>query len=205
MRTATRRNPTLLDAVLLVGSAATGMGLFQWAHRSLFMGWIWMLDLGLPRADELTGLRVLVTGTDVMAMLIAIVAPWTFVVLVLRLRPPRPRRWRHLWRQPGTAACLAAVLAWCWTALAFLATLDLNLVAPGRVSRTFYDWLQKYLSDEIFSRLGLAVAVTWLVLALSGRWRRPVDWIDGLGLGLGGAWILIGFLWSMRDYLDLMN
>jgi hypothetical protein len=205
MRTGPRRNPTLLDAVLLVASAAVGMGLFQWARRSLFQGWIWLLDLGVPGSGDLTGLRLLVTGTDVMVMLIAIVAPWTFVVLFLRLRPPRPRRWRHLWRQPGTAACLAAVLAWCWTALAFLATLGLDRAAPGRASRPAHEWLQKYLSDEIFSRLGLAVAVTWLVLAVAGRWRRPVDWIDGLGLGLGGAWILIGFLWSMRDYLDFMN
>jgi hypothetical protein len=39
-----RRKITLLDAILLVGSAAIGLGLFELAHRTLFKGQIWLVD-----------------------------------------------------------------------------------------------------------------------------------------------------------------
>jgi hypothetical protein len=34
----------LLDATLLVGSAAIGLGLLELSHRTLFHGQIWILD-----------------------------------------------------------------------------------------------------------------------------------------------------------------
>jgi hypothetical protein len=43
-----RRKMTLLDAILLVGSAAVGLGLFELSHRTLFKGQIWLVDQGLP-------------------------------------------------------------------------------------------------------------------------------------------------------------
>ena len=44
---------------------------------------------------------------------------------------------------------------------------------------------------------GLAVAVAWLGLAASGRWRPQASWIDRLGRGLGATWIGITALTLM--------
>ncbi len=42
------RRMSLLDAILMVGSAAIGLGLFELSHRALFKGWIWIADRGFP-------------------------------------------------------------------------------------------------------------------------------------------------------------
>ncbi|MFO0891627.1 MAG: hypothetical protein U0790_21090 [Isosphaeraceae bacterium] len=194
MTTTPRRNATILDVALLVGLAAVGLAAYQWVHQSPFPGWIWLLDLGVPGKGEWSALRVLVTCSDLTSMLISIVGPWTVLLLVLRLARVPVARWRRAWRKPGIAACLAAVLAACWTGLALLTVLAMEHVDPGRVARPSHVWARKYLADEIFMYLGAAVAVTWLVQALSGRWKRPVDWIDRMGRLVGAAWILIGFV-----------
>ena len=104
-----RRKMTLLDAILLVGSAAVGLGLFELAHRTLFKGQIWLADQGVPNVQSWSTMEALVTCSDITVFMIPVVAPWTFLLVVLRLRPPRPT-WPRIWRQPGMAACLAAVL-----------------------------------------------------------------------------------------------
>ncbi len=35
----------------------------------------------------------------------------------------------------------------------------------------------------------MAVLAAWLVLMVSGRWRREPGWIDATGVGLGIIWI----------------
>jgi len=63
--------------------------------------------------------------------LIPVVAPSTFLPIALRMRSPRPS-WRRIWRQPGMAACLAAVFGWCWTVVALLLAMDVGYVARSR-------------------------------------------------------------------------
>jgi hypothetical protein len=52
------RRMTLLDMTLLVGSAAFGLGGFELAHRTLFKGWIWILDLYSPSCCSISRTRV---------------------------------------------------------------------------------------------------------------------------------------------------
>ena len=198
-----RRMPTLLDAILLVSSVAIGLGTFQWAHRSMFQGWIWMLDHGLPAPGDWRAINIVVTCSDAMTLLIPIAAPWTFLLLVLRMRPPRPR-WRQIWRQPGMAACLAVLVGWCWSLLAVLLAFNATHVARPNRTLTQFHWTQKYLSDGVFMYVGLAVAAVWAHLWISGRWRRSADWIDFMGRIVGALWIAIGFVWAVRAYLDML-
>jgi hypothetical protein len=198
-----RRRMTLLDAVLLVGSAAIGMGAFQFVRRSYFKGWIRIADHGLPNITTWSTWDVIVTCCDIAAFLIPVVAPWTFLLIVLRMRSPRPS-WRRIWRQPGMAACLAALFGWFWSVLALLLAMNVGYVARSRRTITPEDWAQKYLSDELFMYVGLAVAATWLVQYFSGRWRRSADWIDLMGRVLGVLWILIGLVWTLREYLEFV-
>ncbi|MFI5459715.1 MAG: hypothetical protein ACHRXM_30180 [Isosphaerales bacterium] len=198
-----RRRMTLLDAVLLVGSAAIGMGMYQLSRRNLFRGWIWIADLGIPDIHTWSTTQALVTCSDITVHLVPLVAPWTFLLIALRMRSPRPS-WRRIWRQPGMAACLAALFGWFWSVVALLLAMNVGYVARSRRNITPEDWAQKYLADEVFMYVGLAVAVTWLVQYFSGRWRRSADWIDLMGRVLGVLWIVIGLVWTLREYLEFV-
>jgi hypothetical protein len=65
MTPASYRKLTLLDALLLVASACIGLGLFELTHRTLFNGWIWLIDNGLPDTHTWTTMGVLVFCTDI--------------------------------------------------------------------------------------------------------------------------------------------
>ena len=100
MRPVGRRRMTLLDAVLLVGSAAVGLGLFELSHRTLFKGQIWLADHGVPNFQTWSTMEVLVLCSDIAAFLLPVVAPWTFLLIALRMRQRRPA-WRRVWQQLG--------------------------------------------------------------------------------------------------------
>jgi hypothetical protein len=194
-----RRRMTLLDAILLVGSAAISMGAFEGVRRSLFQGRIRVLERGLPDFSTWWTSDLIVTCSDLTVFLVPVVAPWTLLLIVLRLRSPRPR-WRRIWGQPGMAACLAAVFGWCWSGLALILALDAGYVARPTRNNSLEAWAEKYLADEVFMYVGLAVAAAWMVQYASGRWRRSADWVDLLGRIVGALWILVGLVWTLRAY-----
>jgi hypothetical protein len=198
-----RRSLTLLDAILLVGSAAIGMGAFQFSRRAWFRGWIWIGDHGLPDIQTWTTWDLIGTCRDIVVFFIPLVAPWTLLLIALRMRPPRPS-WRRIWRQPGMAACLAALVGWCWSGLGLILALDVGYVARPRRFMKPEEWAQKYLADEVFMYVGLAVAAAWIVQLFGGQWRRSADWIDLMGRLMGILWILIGLVWTLHEYLDFV-
>jgi hypothetical protein len=197
------RRMSLLEAILMVGSAAVGLGLFELSHRTLFKGLIWIADRGFPNIQSWSTLEALVTCSDITVFLLPVIIPWTFLLILLRMRSPRPS-WRRIWRQPGMAACLVAVFAWLWTAVALLLAMNVEHVARARRVITPADWAQKYLSDEVFMYVGLAVAAVWVVQYSSGRWRRSADWIDMMGRVMGALWIAIGLVWTLREYIEFV-
>jgi hypothetical protein len=101
----------------------------------------------------------------------------------MRLRRPRPSR-RHAFRQPGTAACLAVIVAG-----------SLSLVANWRslVVPLFGNPITYFLHGLL--RLGYSVLLVWLTLALAGVWRPSPDWIDRSGRVLG-VFLIVVYLWS---------
>jgi len=193
----------LLDAILMVGSAAVGLGLFELAHRTPFKGWIWIADRGFPDLQNWSTMEALVTCSEITVFLMPVVAPWTCLRILPRMRSRRPS-WRRICRQPGMAACLVAVFAWLWTFVVLLLAMNAGHVARARRVITPADWAQKYLSDEVFMYVGLAVASAWVVQYMSGRWRRPADWIDAMGCVVGVLWIAIGLVWTVREYIELV-
>ena len=66
-------------------------------------------------------------------------------------------------------------------------------------------WLFHYVVEELFAYVGLAVAAAWVGLALSGRWRHRVDWLDEFGRALGVFWIVAGMVWACRRYLGILD
>jgi hypothetical protein len=104
-------------------------------------------------------------------------------LLVLRLRRPRPSRWR-VFRQPGTAACLALTVS---GSLAVLGDAVLVIASPAFGNTVTYCLLG-------LGRTGGSVLVVWLSLALAGAWRPVPDWIDRSGRALGILLIILYFL-----------
>ena len=102
------------------------------------------------------------------------------------------------------AACLAAVVGWLWTVLPLLLAMNVGRVARSTRSITLEEWANKYLGDELFMYVGAAVGATWLVLYMSGRWRKPADWIDVMGRIVGVMWIVIGLIWTLHEYLEFV-
>jgi hypothetical protein len=203
MTSALRRRMTLLDATLLVGSAAIGLGLYELTHRALFKGWIWITDHRVPDFRTWSTMEAIVTLSDATVFLLPVVLPWTFLLLLLRMRSPRPP-WRRIWRQPGMSACLAALFGCVWSGLILVVAMNLDRVARSRKTITADVWAQRYLSEEVFMYMGLAAAAVWVVQYLSGRWRRPFDWIDCLGRIVGACWIWIGLVWTLHEYIEFV-
>jgi hypothetical protein len=52
--------------------------------------------------------------------------------------------------------------------------------------------------------IDLAVATTWFLQYAGARWRRSTDWIDLLGRLVSVLWILIGLVFTVREYLGLV-
>jgi hypothetical protein len=102
------------------------------------------------------------------------------------------------------AACLAAVFGWIWSFVPLLLAMNVGYVARSRRNIVPEEWAQQYLNEEVFMYVGLAVAATWFIQYVSGRWRRPADWIDWLGVVLGALWILIGFVWTLHEYYEFV-
>lgn len=164
------RRCTLLDVMILV--AATALGL--------------TMNRATPKIPY-GGSRI--SGAIFFALLAAVphLVAWTFALLLIRLRAPRPG-FRRLVRQPGFVACGAA---------AFVSLLCggsglLFLVGGSRVSMTLWSFID-YTPELCFVVVG-----AWLALAANGRWRAEPGWIDRMGRAIGVLWIASNVLNWMR-------
>lgn len=191
---------TLVDAMILVAAAAVGLTVFQVVNKLGMLGSrLIVANLFEAPPDGWRPIYVIVRAQQVLEFLLPIVASWTMAVPLLRLRKPR-RAWRRVARAPGMVACLAALagLVWC----------TLGAASGFAISRGFSRWhllpayhfMSFFVTDQVFADIGLAVAVAWAVLAVSGRWRPACDWHDRLGRVLGIAWLIIGLVWTCRRY-----
>jgi len=113
---------------------------------------------------------------------------WSIALVLVRVQAPRPER-RRLCSQPGFTAALAVV------ACATVVLLDhgaktLFFRAKSGVWGPFDAVRQVRGIFQMFMLAApSAVAATWAVLALGGRWRPERSWLDRLGLLLGIYWI----------------
>jgi hypothetical protein len=186
--------------MLLTGTAAVGLGVFQFVWRTVFEGWYFVAIRDGFRPRAWNGLVFVRYASDLVVPLIPVAAAWTLLLPALRRRSPRTARWRRVWGQPGMAACLAALVGWGWGLLAFgiAARLNGSLTVTKAIPSDV--WLQKFFADEALMYPGAAVAAAWACLAFGGRWRRSADALDLLGRLVGASWLLIGLIWTLREY-----
>ena len=170
------RRFAIIDAMILIAASAVAFVLV----RPLIFG---TLQTQPPWA------RYLVAAVGVLVT-------WTPTVFVLRLRRPRPTLHR-LSRQPGFAAGLAG------TAILFLGALTIGVLALIRESRggiAVRPGVRLPSPDPAWwsgvvihfgTVVGPAIIGVWLLLALSGRRRPTLSWLDLLGRAMGTAWIVL--------------
>ena len=188
----------LSDAMVLIAAEAVALGFnrVEWEDLKLF----------IDTTDVVRFPNV------VAALALPHVAAFTFAVLALGLRPPRPPL-RRLARRPGVVACAVASIGLLgvglWVASnAFRdrnalrvteAVKDENLINITFIIMQEAVWLMAF--PAYADRIGFAVAGGWIALALTGQWRPRPEWHDRLGRALGGIWIgAMALLW-LRSFL----
>jgi hypothetical protein len=212
------RRFTLIDAMVLMAATAVGLGLAKEYSQDLL--YFLQGNRVSPRPWESWPGILVSTALRGMAVTLPCGMAWTLGVLALRLRQPRPA-WRRLARQPGLVACLVApipvALALVGRAVYHFLETYTNLLTPARLPSppfithglpglpdgfpTF--WPGIFLSAPMFivPQIGLAVALAWIVLAMSGRCRPEPSWIDRLGRALGASWIVAAVLLRLLSEL----
>jgi hypothetical protein len=168
----------LVDAIILIAAAALMLS----SHRAIWWFWVW----GDPTASYSYRETRLMAGALALSGL-------SFILLVSVLaHPTGPRRLRR--GAPGlfvpvAVASVLAVRVCGWAAQALI-----NHAFSGRAG-FFYAIrptveVMNDLRDDIRRDVVVAVAATWLTLAIVGRWRPERAWDDRLGRSLGVVWIV---------------
>lgn len=187
MATSLPRRLTVLDAMVLVAATAVGLA---WT-RLTFHEWNELLpETGI--IDESTTVQALWHWSD---LAVPCLTSWSVGLSLLWLRRPRVAAGRLL-RMPGAVAC-AAVMASLVSTLLFSAAFYVSLSAHPTTCgwfQRFPDWL--YDLEDSFSRYARpnahAVAVCWLILLFSRRWRAQPTWLDRTGRVVGLLWLIAG-------------
>ena len=166
------RRINILDGLIIVAAVAAWIVLTQlWVRELATELPVYVSASVVPMAS-----RTRAAGWAVSALI-----PWTFAVLAINLRRPRPRLW-VLARQPGAVACMVSAMMLFLEAVNLPLTLSNmgggELASPLLVAARYWP-----------TSVGSAVSASWLLLALRGRWRIGSDWASRAGALVGFSWI----------------
>jgi len=175
------RKFTLSDVMVLVAATAIGMA----GYRSVVASFPFFHAPSTVQAYHGGTLRLNILCS------VPIIAVWSFAVLALQIRWPRPA-FHLLARQPGFGACQAALL---WTMFAVLGVLirKLSLLTTSP-PRQLEDWdlLFRLQCMSVVGGVGPTVIAIWWLMALSRRRHSPSHaWAENLGRALGVLWIML--------------
>ncbi len=151
------------DAMILIATTAVGFALIQ-ERLGVILGSRMLLRLLATSAGIGLILEYIVT------IMSSFLMPATLGYLVIRLRRPRPSLDR-IALQPGMVANAAMAVI-----IALVFWLEVDQPALGL-------WVELAVL--------LVMPLSWIVLAVSGRWRREPGWIDRLGVWVGAGWCLV--------------
>jgi hypothetical protein len=195
MATTERRRFTLFDIMVLAAATAIGLSVVQfgWPLKAA-TAWIFTW----PAVNKIGGYPSktwILPYAERAAPFLPCLAAWTGAFLVTRLHGHRPR-WRRLVLQPGLVAAVAALLT---------RTIESVLLVGSAKFDGRFGWSSRARVAEfvvngvvlLAHHAGWAVAVSWLTLIFTCRWRPEPSWVDRWGRVLGCAWIVVGPLASL--------
>jgi hypothetical protein len=180
MQTPIPRRFTVIDAMLLIASAALSLVLIRGYLASPSV----RFSLSSVPSDQ-TVASLWRLATIISGVLAPLAVSLSLGLLILRLKAPRPAL-RRVFRQPGMIACSAAVTA---TTVVVVKVLCIAYFM-NRMPNLQFLWLRR------LSWNGEVVVVAWILLWLSGRWRSEAGWIDRAGRVLGTYWVISGVFFS---------
>ncbi|MDR3623216.1 MAG: hypothetical protein P4L85_27935 [Paludisphaera borealis] len=166
-----RRDATIADAMVL--TAGTAVAFTCW--RSIIWMPVWS---GLPNSPQWYYFQAL--------GMVAFLAPLSLTLLVIALRPPRPRLGR-------VASTPAGVVGF---SVLFVLAVDTALLVTvmglvGFSLATFTDGKVLYFCRLLAEQTGMAIGSAWFIRVTCGRCHKPTGWVDYTGLVLGACWILL--------------
>jgi hypothetical protein len=165
------RKATIADAMVLIIGA--GFALASWRYIMWMPVWS-----GFP--DSLQWYHFQALGT------VAFLTPLSLTLLVIALRPPRPRL-RRVISEPAAIVGLSAFFVLVINT-ALLLTI---MVLVGWPLATFTGGKVLYYCRLLAEQTGMAVGAAWFIQAVSGRCRRSKSWVDISGWVLGACWIML--------------
>ncbi len=169
------RKVTILDGMILVAAVACGFALRRGTEGP---------SEGVIEPTNWFGRNTREPVRAVLPFLLTL----TPAVLLMRLQRPRPR-WPKLARQPGMAACCAAIMP---IALTLLALAHERWTRDPSSDEFAWAWVvNSYVLTEGGAIAGVWVLGAWLALGLSGRRRAERSGIDRLGRTIGVGWLLV--------------
>jgi hypothetical protein len=186
------RKFNLVDAMILVAATGFTLSCYVWLDNTFFGGYRDLYHFFDPPPRAWNFRMMVYRAAHAAAMPLPLLGGWTPVLPVLWLRNSR-WSWRRLGRRPGMVACLAAITGMTLCAVVAVSAFFLSWWvdgAPGGV------WLR--VPDLLVLYAGLSVAAVWLTQAVTGRWRRSATWIERVGLGVGGLWLVAGLVLAVR-------
>lgn len=184
------------DLAIVVGFAA----LFCVALRPLLQGttdarWAFYTPYSFMRSNLAVADRPIEVGGLLLTDL-------SWMVVALRLRRPRPAR-TLLMRQPGWIACFAASIAVIGPTI-YERVGDYVLIRQmSRNGMGEIPWQGTLISQHAVMVIGVAVAVSWVILVLGGQWRAEPSWIDRSGRAIGVGWLLLTAGMTAQDLVAL--
>jgi hypothetical protein len=189
-----RRRVTLFDVMALIAATAFGLWLtqFGWPRNAANLAGVMVF---MPTPSGYPSKTWMLPVAERIAPILPCLAAWTGAFLASRLHAPRPRR-RRLVLQPGLVGAVAVLFV--------LILESILLVGSARIDGRF-GWstptrVAEFATNGVVllaHHAGWAVAVSWLTLALIGRWRPEPSWVDRWGRLLGCTWIFVGPLASL--------
>jgi hypothetical protein len=206
MRLRINRRFQMVDVIVVV--AATGCGLAGCRF------WMWSskidLDNSWPAENEPLLETIWSMALELVPIESIMLLCWTMAILLLRLRPARPRR-RHLWCQPGFLACVTAIFVFAWKGLGVSLYIAGQVLTanPAKFSQiTFghiaYDLAFMLISFPLDTQAdaGAAILLIWLVTWAGGRCRPEPSWVDRAGRVLGAIWVCTALFAVPAMYLS---
>lgn len=196
---ARRDRLTLADVSILVAAAAVAFSVFRLIAPILRWTSPWPNLFSRPNAGW-GPWEIYERAIEAQVPLLPFAIAWTLALPVLQLRRGP---WRRAVRRPGMIACLAAIQGGLLTfvSMGFMLCYALAVASTLRLGPIV--WVARSVK-LMFAPIGLAVLVAWTTLALSGRWRRPADWIDRSGRALGVFWLVVGLEYGGLAFIELL-
>ena len=123
----------------------------------------------------------------------------SFALILARASGPRPS-WRQCLRQPGFVAALAVASSafFILAGTAIVPYVKDTMYYRSTVRDSMHGYWELVV-DDLLASVGELIVISWIVLAVSRRWRAKPDWIDRTGRIIGVLWIATHIVLSTTE------